>query len=66
MRICCVCGFRSRRGVLWGFTGAVSMVLLACERCFRQPFLSFPCKRHELPRVAVTIPLDKWLREGGD
>jgi len=61
--LCCVCGYGSRYGVLWGFIGVVLRVQFVCEGCFRRPFLFFPCKRFEIPRIVLTIPLDKWLVE---
>ena len=61
--ICCVCGFRSRNGVLWGFTGPVHMVIFACEGCFAHPSMFFPCKVYERLTWLMVIPLERWQRE---
>ena len=63
MKCCCVCGLRRRRGVIWGFTGAVRMTMFACEECFAHHSMFFPCKVYERPTWLMAIPLDKWLME---
>ncbi|GAH49733.1 unnamed protein product [marine sediment metagenome] len=61
--LCCVCGFRSRHGVIYGHTAPVSMRMFACETCFAKPYLFFPCKFYIRPTWLIEIPLDKWTQE---
>ncbi|GEM_PF-6749066 len=62
MRVCFICGFKSRRGVLYGFEKPFPRIEFACERCFKMDYLWFPCKRWKEPKIVVNLPLDKWMR----
>jgi len=49
--VCCVCGFKKKRGVITGKLGAVPMRLFVCEDCLAQPFIYFPIKVYTPPKL---------------
>jgi hypothetical protein len=55
-RVCCVCGYKERHGVLTGQCGLLSFV---CLRCFYSPYSFFPCRR----LVAACLQIKKVSRK---
>ena len=60
--LCCICGLKSREGVLCGWhTAAGYQAVFACTYCFTNPCLYFECKKPTWSYQRQTR-IDEYLR----
>ncbi len=55
--MCCCCGFNKKDGVLFGRIEPIRVKYFVCDDCLEKPYLYFPIKRYEKPKMIIQLQL---------
>ena len=63
--ICCCCGFNEKHGIIFGSFRPFKVKSFVCIRCLEKPYLYFPIKRYEKPKMIIQLELmGRLINEG--